>query len=87
MEIARQSGALYDKFVGFVDDLINIGKKIDETKNSYSEAMKKLYDGRGNIVRQIENIKSLGAKATKSLNQGLLDKSSTEEEEEIKLIS
>ena len=87
MEIARQSGALYDKFVGFVDDLINIGKKIDETKNSYSEAMKKLYDGRGNIVRQIENIKSLGAKATKSLNQGLLDKSSTEEEEEMKLIS
>ena len=86
MEIARQSGALYDKFVGFVDDLISIGKKIDETKNSYSDAMKKLYDGRGNIVRQIENIKSLGAKATKSLNQGLLDKSSTEEEE-MKLIS
>ena len=49
--------------------------------------MRKLYDGRGNIVRQIENIKSLGAKATKSLSQGLLDKSSTEEEEEMKLIS
>jgi DNA recombination protein RmuC len=80
LEIARQSGALYDKFVSFVDDLINIGKKIDDTKDYYSEAMKKLYEGRGNIIRQIENIKSLGAKSTKSLNQNLIDKSSTEDE-------
>lgn len=78
LEIARQSGALYDKFVGFVDDLINIGKKIDDTKGSYTEAMKKLYDGNGNIVKRIENIKSLGAKATKSLNQNLLDKATGE---------
>ena len=78
LEIARQSGALYDKFVGFIDDLINIGKKIDDTKGSYTEAMKKLYDGSGNIVRRIENIKSLGAKATKSLNQNLLDKATGE---------
>jgi DNA recombination protein RmuC len=78
MEIARQSGALYDKFVNFVDDLINMGKKIDDTKDYYTEAMKKLYEGRGNIVRQIENIKTLGAKATKSLGQNLLDKASEE---------
>lgn len=78
IEIARQSGALYDKFVGFVDDLIGIGKKIDDTKEHYSEAMKKLYDGSGNIVRRIENLKALGAKATKSMNQNLLDKASDE---------
>jgi DNA recombination protein RmuC len=80
MEIARQSGALYDKFVSFTEDLINIGKKIDDTKGFYSEAMKKLYDGSGNIIRRIENIKALGAKATKSINQNLLDKSSVEED-------
>jgi DNA recombination protein RmuC len=79
MEIARQSGALYDKFVSFVDDLISIGKKIDDTKEHYSEAMKKLYEGSGNIVRRIENIKLLGAKATKSLGQNLLDKASDNE--------
>lgn len=76
MEIARQSGALYDKFVSFTEDLINIGKKIDDTKGYYSDAMKKLYDGSGNIIRRIENIKALGAKATKSIGQNLLDKSS-----------
>jgi DNA recombination protein RmuC len=80
IEIARQSGALYDKFVSFTEDLINIGKKIDDTKGFYSEAVKKLYDGSGNIIRRIENIKSLGAKATKSINQNLLDKSTVEED-------
>lgn len=80
IEIARQSGALYDKFVSFTEDLINIGKKIDDTKGFYSEAMKKLYDGSGNIIKRIENIKSLGAKATKSINQNLLDKASVEED-------
>jgi DNA recombination protein RmuC len=78
LEIARQSGALYDKFVNFTEDLINIGKKIDDTKGYYSEAMKKLYDGSGNIIRRIENIKALGAKATKSIGQNLLDKASDE---------
>jgi DNA recombination protein RmuC len=78
MEIARQSGALYDKFVSFTEDLINIGKKIDDTKGYYSEAMKKLYDGSGNIIRRIENIKALGAKATKSIGQNLLDKATDE---------
>jgi DNA recombination protein RmuC len=85
LEIARQSGALYDKFVNFVDDLINIGKKIDDTKNYYYEAMKKLYDGKGNIIKQIENIRTLGAKTTKSLNQGILDKSDSEAE--VRMIS
>lgn len=74
LEIARQSGALYDKFVGFVEDLVNIGKRIDSTKESYSSAMKKLYEGSGNIVRRVENLKELGAKATKTLSTNLLDR-------------
>ncbi len=75
LEIAKQSGALYDKFVGFVEDLVEIGKKIDSSKDSYSNAMKKLYDGSGNLVRRAEKIKELGAKATKSLPQNLIEKS------------
>ena len=74
LEIARQSGALYDKFVGFVEDLINIGKRIDSTKESYSDAMRKLYEGSGNLISRIENIKQLGAKSTKNLPNSLLDR-------------
>lgn len=74
MEIARQSGALYDKFVGFVEDLVEIGKRIDQSKDTYRNAMKKLYDGQGNIIRRIENIKELGAKASKSIPDRLLDR-------------
>ncbi len=74
IEIARQSGALYDKFVGFVEDLINIGKRIDSTKDSYQEAMKKLYEGSGNLVRRTEKLKELGAKASKTLPSSLLDR-------------
>ncbi len=75
LEIARLSGALYDKFVGFTDDLIDIGKKIDQSKAGYSDAMKKLTDGNGNLVKTSEKIKELGAKASKSLNAGLLQRS------------
>jgi DNA recombination protein RmuC len=81
LEIAKQSGALYDKFVGFIDDLINIGKKIDSTKESYVDAMNKLVEGRGNLIRRVEYIKELGANATKSLPNSLLDRA----DDEIKL--
>ena len=73
LEIARQSGALYDKFVGFVEDLSDIGKRLDQSKDSYRKAMNKLHDGQGNIVKRIENIKELGAKASKSIPDNLLD--------------
>ena len=75
MEIARQSGALYDKFVGFVENLISIGKKLDSTKDEYNSAMNKLYDGSGNIVRRVEKLKELGAKTTKNIQTNLLEKS------------
>jgi DNA recombination protein RmuC len=72
IEIARQAGALYDKFEGFMQDLIGIGKKIDATKSDYASAMNKLFEGRGNIIRSIEKIKKMGAKAKKSLPESIL---------------
>ncbi|MBL0258293.1 MAG: DNA recombination protein RmuC [Bacteroidetes bacterium] len=62
MEIARQGGALYDKFKNFVDDLIEVGKKMDGAKSSYSEAMNKLTTGNGNLIKKIEDIRKQGAK-------------------------
>lgn len=67
LEIARQSGALYDKFVGFISDMEGIGKNIDSTRKSYDSAMNKLQTGSGNLVRRVESIRRLGAKTTKEL--------------------
>ena len=75
LEIARQSGDLYDKFVGFVEDLSLVGSNIKTTQGNYDKAMKKLSEGRGNLIKKVENIKELGAKTTKSLPQSLLDES------------
>jgi len=74
LEIARQGGDLYDKFVGFVEDLKQVGHQLDSTQRVYVEAMKKLYDGRGNLVRRAHRIKELGARATKTIDQRLLDR-------------
>ena len=60
IEIARQAGALYDKFEGFVSDLIKIGKKMDEAKSEYGNAMNKLVDGKGNLVVSVEKLKKMG---------------------------
>ncbi len=73
MEIARQGGALYDKFVGFISDMENIGKNLEVTKKTYDMAMNKLHTGTGNLVRRAENIKKLGAKTTKGLPGNLLE--------------
>jgi DNA recombination protein RmuC len=82
LEIARQSGSLYDKFVGFVDDLTTLGSRIDSAKDSYNSAFNKLRDGRGNLIRGVEKIKRLGAKTAKSLPQSLLDESDDEDDNE-----
>jgi len=79
LEIAKQGGALYDKFVGFVEDLLTVGKNLDSTKKVYSDAMKKLSEGSGNLVRRTENLKELGAKATKSLPEKLLERADEED--------
>ena len=72
MLIAQQAGALYDKFVGFVEDLKSIGKQIDNTRNVYADAMKKLCEGKGNLVTRAENIKLLGAKVSKTLGSEIV---------------
>lgn len=64
-EIANKAGALYDKFVGFVDDMDELGKKIDTTRRSYDAAMNKLQSGRGNLVSRAESLRELGARASK----------------------
>jgi DNA recombination protein RmuC len=66
-EIAEESGKLYDKFCGLIEDLITVGKKMSDARLSYEDAMRKIHLGPGNIVKRIENIKKLGAKTTKSL--------------------
>ena len=73
-EIARQAGALYDKFEGLVADLTRVGKKMDEAKAEYKGAMNKLVEGKGNLVTSVERIKKLGAKAKKSLPQNIVDR-------------
>lgn len=73
MEIARQGGALYDKFVGFIADMEKIGKSISNSQNSYNDAMSKLSSGSGNLVGRVENIKKLGAKTTKEIPKLMLD--------------
>ena len=78
IEIAKQSGALYDKFVGFIDDLIDIGNRMDQAKNSYEGAMKKLSEGTGNLVNRAERIKKLGAKTSKSLPPKILERAEDE---------
>lgn len=72
MEIARQAGALYDKFEGLVSDLTGVGKKIDAAKSDYSAAMNKLVEGRGNLVKSVEKLKKMGAKAKKSLPEAII---------------
>jgi DNA recombination protein RmuC len=79
LEIARQAGALYDKFEGFVTDLVKIGKKMDEAKVEYQGAMNKLVDGKGNLVNSVEKLKKMGAKAKKSLPENILIRAEKDE--------
>lgn len=80
MEIARQSGALYDKFEGLLSDLVDIGKKLDSAQNSYKSSMTKLAEGKGNLISRVEQIKKLGAKTKKTLPQNLLERAGESEE-------
>ncbi len=79
LEIAREGGLLYDKFESFVGDLVKIGKNLKTSQDSYQEAMNKLVDGRGNIIKKVENLKKLGAKTKKSLPQNIIDRANSDE--------
>ncbi|MGB5646217.1 MAG: DNA recombination protein RmuC [Muriicola sp.] len=82
IEIARQAGALYDKFEGFVSDLTKVGKRMDEAKTEYRGAMNKLVEGRGNIITSIEKLKKMGAKAKKSIPDTILKRAKEDDFDE-----
>jgi DNA recombination protein RmuC len=79
LEIARQGGALYDKFVGFVESMENIGLHLGRSQKAYDDAYGKLKDGRGNLITSSEKLRELGAKTSKSIPEKLL--SETDETE------
>lgn len=74
MEIAKKSGDLYDKFVDFLNDLKSIGEKIQSSQKAFDTAMNKLTIGRGNLIRRAEELKSMGAKTSKSIDNFLVSK-------------
>ncbi len=78
LEIARLSGEMYDKFEGFVKDLQKIGDSLKGSQTAYDEAVKKLAEGRGNLIRTSEKLKSLGARATKDLPKNWIERSEDE---------
>ena len=80
LEIATQSGALYDKFVGFVEDLKDIGVKLRQTQDSYDAAHNKLTSGKGNLISRAERVLQLGAKASKRLPLNLVETALGDEE-------
>ncbi|SHM37709.1 DNA recombination protein RmuC [Chryseobacterium polytrichastri] len=75
MEIAERGAKLYDKFVGFVDNLEKVGKNLDQAKNVYNDAYKQLSTGNDNLIIQTQKLKSLGIKNKKDLPQSLIDNS------------
>jgi len=82
LEIAKQAGALYDKFEGLVTDLTGVGKKIDAAKSDYSAAMNKLVEGKGNIVGRVERLKKMGAKAKKALPEVIIKRAQIHHDDE-----
>jgi len=74
MEIAKRGAALYDKLCGFVDDLQDVGKRIQQTSKAYDGALRKLAIGDGNVIRQAEMLRDLGVKPTKQLPISLVEK-------------
>lgn len=74
-EIARQAGNLYDKFVGFTDDLVNLGRQMDTASKTYKSAMNKMTEGTGNLTKRIEDLKKLGVNPSKNIDPGLIERS------------
>jgi DNA recombination protein RmuC len=72
-EIASRGSELYDKLVGFVEDLDKLGDRLNQAKDVYDKAYGKFTAGRGNVIRQAEMLKDLGVKPTKQLPQGLIE--------------
>ncbi len=77
-EIARQAGDMLDKFYSLSDDLIKVGSSMDSSKKAYEEVMKKLSEGKGNLIRRTEKLKELGVKTTKKADPRLIDRAETD---------
>ncbi|MGA8276900.1 MAG: DNA recombination protein RmuC [Rhodanobacteraceae bacterium] len=78
-DIARRAGALYEKFVGFIDDMESLRAGLDGARRAFDAALGKLSSGRGNLVRQVEMLRALGAKAGKSLDPKLVERADDEQ--------
>ena len=76
LDIARRSGDLYDKFVGFYEDMQQIGQRIKQSQAAYDAAVNKLQEGKGNLVNRVQQLKKLGASAQKDLPQSAVDAAS-----------
>ena len=75
--IADRAGRIYDKFVGFLGDMEDLGSRLNKARESYDCALGKLSSGRGNLVRQVEQLREMGAKTSKALSQNLLEEVSS----------
>ena len=80
-EVMERGTELYEKFVGFVTDMELIGDSLRRTDQNYTNAMKKLVDGRGNLIRQVELLKKLGLRTNKSIPKNLLDRADVDQAE------
>ena len=78
IEIARQAGAMYDKFAGFIQDMDDIGSKLETVSRSHDSALKKLSQGRGNLLVRAEKLKQMGANTSKALPQERLEDAQSE---------
>lgn len=83
IEIARQSGELYDKFASVVEDFIEVGKSMRKSSEAYEGAMKKLHTGKGNVISRFETLKTLGAKVSKTINPKILERTDDRGEEKL----
>jgi len=79
-EIADKAANLYDKFVGFVEDMEKIGGHISKTQTSYTEAMKKLSSGTGNLIKRTQDMQKLGIKTKKKIDKKLLESAGAQDD-------
>ena len=73
-DIARRAGLLYDKFVGFIENMKNVGTRLDQARKSFDDAYNQLTTGAGNLVGQTDKLSKLGARHAKQLEAGLVEK-------------
>jgi len=79
IQIADEAGAMYEKFVGFIEAMIDVGLKLDASKKQYEVAMSRFHRGPGNVIRKLEQLKALGLKVNKSLPPKLVEKANEED--------